>query len=267
MMPFVRWPGGKRKLAPRVLEHIPRKLERLVEPFAGGAAVFFTLCGREKRAVPVWLNDANGDLMALYRTVRDNVEGLIAELGEVEADKALYYALRNMEHNELLRLDDHDRGARAYYLNRCAFNGVWRVNSTGGMNVPYGRTPKPLADAVALRAASSVLQGATLTHGSFVWVFEGLRPGDVVYLDPPYPGGFTSYTAAGFGEAAHRKLAQLARSVSARHRVVVSLPDCELVRELYPPAAWQLHEVSAPRSVSCDGNGRQPVPELIIVGG
>lgn len=196
MKPFVRWLGGKRRLAARVVEllGVPPPGSRYFEPFAGSGAVFFHLrsLGWPGRAV---LCDVNADLVALYRAVRDDVEELIAAFDGVIRDKDLYLALRDVDPETLGPLD---RAARTYYINRCAFNGVWRVNKAGGYNVPYAELKGPLVDADALRVASSALrfgEGTELVEGEY---FDGLngrvRRGDRVYFDPPYLGTFSAYS-------------------------------------------------------------------------
>jgi DNA adenine methylase len=264
--PFVRWLGGKRRLAARVVELLgmPPPGARYFEPFVGSGAVFFHLrsLGWPGRAV---LCDVNADLIALYRAIRDDVEELIAAFDGVTRDKDLYLALRSVDPDTLGPID---RAARTYYLNRCAFNGVWRVNRAGGYNVPYAALKGPLVDVDALRAASSAFQfgeGTELVDEPYWAALYRIQHGDRVYFDPPYLGTFSAYSSRGWDEQASRMLERRAESLQrVGARIVVSLPDVPEERETW--SSWELVEVEERRSVAANGS-RKPAACMLAVGG
>lgn len=258
--PFLKWAGGKRALVPDIVPRLPQTFNEYWEPFLGGGAVFFALADRIGRAN---LSDLNSDLMETYTVVRDDPESLIEHL-ERHAERHsrdYYYAVR----------DRHDeRGpvalaARFIYLNKTAYNGLFRVNRAGKFNVPIGSYEAPLiCDAENLRVASIALQKATLSSGSFQDSSIAPQHGDIVYADPPYDGTFTGYTDGGFGRDEQEALRDRATQwADAGARVVLSNSDTPLIRSLY--AEWTLVEVQAARNINSNGAGRSKVGELLIV--
>jgi DNA adenine methylase len=265
--PFVRWLGGKRRLAGRVLDLLgqPEPGGRFFEPFLGGGAVFFALRAARYDG-PALLSDVNTDLVVLYRVVRDQLDDLLEALAGWPRDKAVYYALRAVDPEYL---GDVDRAARAYYLNRCAVNGIWRVNQKGRYNVPYAKLKGPLVDEARLRAASTALQGAVIGPANVIgdinpFVEWNAGEGDRVFLDPPYLGTFTGYSSGGWTVEDSQRLERRAQAcVDRGARVVATLPDCEEECETWKH--WKLLETSEARSVAADGKRRGKVPCMMAV--
>jgi DNA adenine methylase len=221
------------------------------EPFLGGGAVFLAARAAGWRNLAV-LSDTNPDLVALYLVVRDQLDSMLELLDGAVRDREQYA-----------------RAARAYYLNRCGFNGLWRVNRSGAYNVPYGGdkdASNPLVvDKPALRAASKALARTRINLAGFEAALELAFRGDRVYLDPPYHDGFTDYAADGWTVDDLADLAHAANVAIIRGaRVVVSYSDCPEVRELF--AGWRVVEVDARRSIAANGD-RTPAGELLLVGG
>lgn len=272
--PILKWAGGKTRLLPELLERLPadsvalavgdrrtRKVVRYFEPFAGGAALFFHL--RPRHAT---LTDCNEELVHLYRTIRDDVEGLIGELSQHPHDRTHFYAVRAQDPRTLPPLE---RAARMVFLNRTCFNGLWRVNKRGQFNVPFGSYTNPtICPEDRLRAASRALSGATIDVMDFEAAVAGARGGDIVYFDPPYvpltrTASFTAYTGQGFGVREQERLAALfTKLVSRGVHCLLSNSDTPLVRELY--ADHQIDRVFAPRSISRDASRRDAVAEVIV---
>lgn len=280
--PFLKWAGGKRQLVPELLKHAPAWPSwrgRYIEPFVGGGALFFALCsdGRfdPERDDQVILADSNRLLIGAWRGVRDDVSAVVALLRTYRYDEAEYYARRKaMPSVEPLGegpgRDDAVRAAWMIYINRCCFNGVYRVNAKGEFNVPFGRYTNPtICDEEQLRACSAALQGVHLLDQSFEVTMAEAREGDFIYCDPPYaPVGqasFTAYTAGGFGPEQHIRLRDAALAAAARGaHVLLSNADTPFVRELYRTSEFEVHEVNARRSVNSAGKGRGKVGELIL---
>lgn len=273
--PIVKWAGGKRKLLGELLPRVPPKIRTYVEPFAGGAALFFELAARAAGArgaarpfesAALW--DSNPELCACYRAVQQDAGRVIRELARYRYDKALFYEVRGQDTRGM---SDTKRAARLIFLNKTCFNGLWRVNSKGLFNVPFGRYAHPkILDRERLLAASAALAGVKLRCGDFADATRGLGEGDFVYFDPPYDpasatSDFTSYSPGGFSTADQRRLAGEVRRLSAAGvRVLLSNADTPAMRELY--AGFRVCSVKAARSINAAGGGRGSVGELLVVG-
>ncbi len=264
--PFLKWAGGKRQLLPRILALAPSRIDTYYEPFLGGGAVFFALAARGlfRRAV---LGDANRELIACYEAIRDDVDGVIATLRSprYRNRRELYYRVRAQDSRALSKTE---RAARVIYLNRCGFNGLYRVNSKGQFNVPFGRYTRPkICDEPRLHAAARALAGVTLVCGDFESVVRGARPGDFVYLDPPYvpvsrTASFTAYAGA-FGTAEQERLATAMRALTRRGvAALLSNSDCGATRTLYE--GLDIESVRVRRSINSVPTARGSVGELLV---
>lgn len=264
--PLIKWVGGKTQLLPEILKRIPAKFNTYYEPFIGGGAVFFALAaeGRFKEAV---ISDVNPELVALYRGVRDDVEGVIGLLQACPYSKEKFLELRAIDTEGL---SDIVRAARFIYLNKTCFNGLWRVNKAGRFNVPFGKFAKPptICDETNLRACAKALKNVTITLGDYREVSSNAEEGDVVYFDPPYiplnaTSSFTSYAADGFGMMDQCTLANHFHAL--RDRGVLTLlsnSDCPASRELYHD--FVIHTVSARRNINSKASGRGAITEVLV---
>lgn len=261
--PFLKWVGGKRQLLPRLVAHAPATFGRYYEPFVGGGALFFHL--RPARAV---LADANERLVRTYRGVRDDVESVIALLQTYPYERNFYYRMRAVP---IDHASDVEVAAWFVYLNRAGFNGLYRVNRQNGFNVPFGRYDNPrICDADNLRACAVALRDAELVVADFDASTRAARRGDFAYFDPPYvplsaTSCFTSYAAEGFDADDQRRLRRTAAALKKRGvKVLLSNSSAPFVRELYA-SGFACVEVDARRAVSCKGDGRGPVKELLLL--
>lgn len=263
--PFLKWLGGKRRLLPLILPHMPPG-GRLVEPFLGAGAVF--LGTSYSSAI---LGDANLDLVAVWTAIKERPKEFVerASMFFIEANRSPEsYARIRAEYNA--ETDSFERAAQFLYLNKFGFNGMHRVNRKGAFNVPYGKPsilPGFPFDEIA--AASQQLKNATLLAGGFRATMELAGRGDVVYADPPYAdladqASFRSYTAGGFSIEDQTALVSSALAAAERGaKVLISNHDTALTRELY--RGFQIVPLSAARSVSADGHRRGKVPELLAI--
>jgi len=262
--PFLKWAGGKQQLLEQFEPLLParRSYRRYVEPFLGGGAVFF-----EVRPEVALLADVNDEIIDCYRAVRSCPEDVIEALAKHEFSPEDYYRVRAARPQSLAA-----RAARTIYLNKTGFNGLYRVNSAGGFNVPIGRyanpgfrSPRLLA---TLRACSAALAGALLVADDFDRVLAQGGKGDFVYLDPPYApvsetADFTSYAAGGFGWGDQERLAAAFAALSARGaKVMLSNSDTPAVRALY--ARFRIDTVRAARSINSKGTRRGHVGEVVV---
>jgi len=261
--PIIKWAGGKSRLLKQfdAFFPAPASYERYFEPFLGGAAIFFQLQPPDS-----YLFDLNSDLIELYTMVRDQVEGVIDALAIHHNERSYFNAIRAQDTAALSSLE---RAARFIFLNRTCYNGLYRVNSKGQFNVPFGRyTKPPICNAETLRAASKALRTVHLSVSDFEASVAHCQHGDFIYFDPPYAplsatSSFISYTKQGFDADDQRRLADLYRELDRRGcLLMLSNSSAPLVYELY--AGFALHEIEARRAINSRGNGRGTVTELLV---
>ena len=263
----MKWAGGKSRLLSQLVPLLPPGVElmRHVEPFVGGAAMFFALRRRARccaTSTRRWSTPTSA--------VRDQVESVIAELERLsrEHDARAYYRVRE-RYNRARKVEPTERAAMFIYLNKTCFNGLHRVNQKGEFNVPMGRYKDPrIVHAEALRAASRRLQDATVRCAGFETLLTHARPGDFVYFDPPYEpvsdtASFTSYAQDGFGREDQLRLRDVFAALDRRGcKLMLSNSDVPFIRELYRD--FQLDTVSAARAINCNAKKRGPVQELVV---
>jgi DNA adenine methylase len=263
--PVLKWAGGKSRSLPHILAKLPARMETYYEPFVGGAAVFFALAGRGgfKRAV---LGDRNPALIRLYEAVRDDVESVIRALSSYRYDEDEYYRIRELDPEAL---HPSERAARFIYLNKTGYNGLYRVNSQGKFNVPFGRYKNPrFCDPENLRAASRALERATLVVGDFEHVCRKAEEGDAVYFDPPYDpvsktANFTAYHHDVFGQDEHKRLADVFDALDARGvHVVLSNSSTAFTSKLF--RKWRPQKIYVTRPINSKAASRGAVRELLV---
>lgn len=263
--PFLKWAGGKRQLIRHILAAAPKEIDTYHEPFLGGGAVFFALAA-ERRFRRARLADVNAELVLCYRTIQRDVAAVVAELRGYPHDAGFYYDLRGKDPE---RLSPSARAARVIYLNRCGFNGLYRVNSRGQFNVPFGRYSNPvICDENRLRAASVALAEAEIVCGDFADAVTSARARDFVYLDPPYvplsrTSSFTAYARDSFGLGEQERLAAVLRELGRRRvPALLSNSDCDVTRHLY--RGLRPRRVAVRRSINSVPTGRGAVAELLV---
>jgi DNA adenine methylase len=268
--PFLKWAGGKTQLLSRLEALFPAagSFDRYLEPFLGSGAVFFRV---HERCAPrtVFLADGNEELILTYRMIQKDVEELIAllERHRRRHDREHYYRVRARSPESL---SPAERAARLIYLNKTCFNGLYRVNARGGFNVPMGRyDDPPILNAGNLRRVARALRGVRLQAAHFRQTIEYARPGDFIYLDPPYhplspTSSFTSYMNGAFRERDQEELAEVYRVLAERGcRVMLSNSDTALIRRLY--GGFDIRPVKARRSINSNAARRGPVPEVVVL--
>ncbi len=270
--PLSRYAGGKRHLLPQIMALMPKEFEGIHEPFAGGAALFWSLTSPEK-PMPAILVDRNPFVVALYRGLKENAEGVAEYMrtalprmfADEEYTRRAYEVVRaDMSPDSVARYAPLVTAARVLWLNRRCFNGLMRVNRRGEFNVPMGKwTGAP----PALPTRQEILDwGAALQNAEIFDAPVAARPGWVYYADPPYWNGFTQYTAEGFGWNDQVLAADLADAFSQNGaHVICSNSDTPEVREIYEARGFTIHEVSRPGTSNSDGTKRARVGELLMV--
>jgi DNA adenine methylase len=258
--PFLKWAGGKRRLLPALLEHVPERFGTYYEPFVGAGALFFEL--RPKSAV---LADLNQELIHTFRMVRDDVDSVIEQLKQMPITRSFFYHLRSAR---VCQGSAAWQAARFIYLNKTCFNGLYRVNRKGQCNSPYGDYASPVVcDEQRLLDCAKVLEGVWLNAIDFESIVFGSD--DFVYFDPPYvaisqTANFCAYTPDGFGWQDHKRLAAFASRLKKRGtKVLLTNADHPDVRELYRDG-FEMRSVEVSRPISSNASTRGPVSELII---
>ena len=205
--PILKWAGGKTQMLRYLLPKVPASYGRYIEPFIGGGAMFFALNPND--AV---IADSNPELINMYKQVADHVDEVIFYLQQYKNTQEMFYNVRALE---WLDLPAAEAAARTIYLNKTCFNGLYRVNKKGQFNVPFGKYKAPnFCDVEALYAASGALQNANIVCGDYLSVLkEYARPGDFIFLDPPYLpiseyADFKRYTKEQFYKEDHIELAK-----------------------------------------------------------
>lgn len=271
LKPFTKWTGGKRQLLEVLTANMPEEYETYYEPFIGGGALFFEL--QPSNAV---INDLNSDLVRTYETIKNNVEELIDHLyiHDEHNAKEYYYDIRSMDRDGRYdEMSDAEKAARLMYMLRVNFNGLYRVNSKGQFNTPYGKYKNPkIVDEDLLYSISHYLNNnnVSILNKSFEEALKTAKEGDFIYLDPPYvplsaSSSFTAYTSEGFGYEEQVLLRDTFVELDKRGcYVMLSNSSAELVYDLYKDYSDTTIEVGATRMINSNAKKRGVVKELLI---
>ncbi len=274
LSPFVKWAGGKKSLLPHLLPQVPSHLSDYYEPFLGGGALFFRVCARTME-FNAHLSDTNQELITTYSFIKESPEELIRILSifqseyDSSVDKSAYF-YRKRDWRPTGRIES---AARLIFLNKTCYNGLYRVNSEGRFNVPFGRYRNPrLFNPDNIRAVSYALENtrAKLRSIDYKNALTSCGKADFIYLDPPYQppsktSSFTDYTPGGFSEKDQKELAEeFGKLVDRGCTVLLSNSDTALTRHLYRD--YETKRVTANRPINSVGTGRKGYRELIIVG-
>jgi DNA adenine methylase len=263
--PFVKWVGGKRQLLPQLVARMPKHYGRYYEPFLGGGALFFAV--QPSKATLV---DSNEELINAYSVVASNPKKLVTSLLKHEHTSQYFYDLRAKDREPTYaKWSDIERASRLIYLNKTCYNGLYRVNSKGYFNAPFGNYKNPkICDPENLHACSELLKSATIRCCSYKEISKTVKAGDFVYLDPPYApmsatSNFTAYVADGFGSQDQVDLRDFCCKLDERGVYwMLSNSAAELIFDLYKD--FCIEEVQAARNINSQGYGRGKITELII---
>ena len=266
--PVVKWVGGKRQLVNEIEKYLPRNISRYYEPFIGGAAVLFHL--QPSRAV---INDTNSELVNLYRVIMSEPEALIEHLGMHRNDESYYYKIRAYDRDKdfYSRLSDVERASRIIFLNKTCYNGLYRVNSAGEFNTPFGRYKNPnIVNEQKIRAISEYFDKneIKMMNGDFEASLDGIENNAFVYFDPPYDpvsasANFTGYTRGGFGREEQIRLKTVCdRLNSTGVKFLLSNSATDFIRELY--SDYHVTIVAASRAVNSKAEKRGAVEEVLV---
>lgn len=267
IQPFLKWAGGKRQLINEIKKYVPKYYSTYYEPFLGGGAVLFHL--EPGKAI---INDSNPELINAYRVVKDHVEELIKELQKHKNTSEHFYEVRSWDRKpDFHQLTDIKRAARLIYLNKTCFNGLFRVNSNGEFNTPFGNYKKPdWINSHVLRAVSNYLNQGNIRilNTDFEQTLKHIRKEAFVYFDPPYypisdSSNFTGYTLDGFNKDDQIRLKELCDKLNERGvKFLLSNSSAPFILELYN--GYKVEYVKAKRTINSIGTGRGEIKEVLI---
>lgn len=263
--PIVKWVGGKRQLMYELEINMPKTYNRYFEPFIGGGALFFYL-----QPDNAYISDMNEELINLYQVVRDNVDELITDLQKHDISKEYFMEIRNIDRTEEYQnWSNIQKASRFIYLNRTCFNGMYRVNSKGEFNVPFGHYKNPrILDENNLINCSNLLQRTEIKHADFSEILKKVKKGDFVYFDPPYvplseTSSFTSYTKYGFDMDMQLSLRDVCDELDSMGvKFLLSNSDTQFVNELYEN--YNIKKVFASRQINANADGRGKITEVLV---
>lgn len=217
LTPFLKWPGGKRWLAPTLREVIRRELMgTYYEPFVGAGAVFLAT-----RPLHASLSDTNPALIDFMTTISAHPNAVVQAVWKWSNSADCYSRVRDSQPRS-----DIGRAARFLYLNRTCWGGVFRTNQKGEFNVPFGNSGRKLCSLKHVLDVAAQYANASMVERDFEPAIHLATKGDVVYADPPYTGkgennGFIRYNEKLFSWRDQERLAAACRSARNRGVFVV----------------------------------------------
>jgi len=287
--PFLKWAGGKTQLIREIdplLERIFSQYQSVtyIEPFVGGGAILFYVLNKFPQVERVIINDINPDLINAYKVIKNSPEELIEKLQQIEKK----YSMKNCASQKNFYLEQRDKfnlnksstplekTTLLLFLNKTCFNGLYRVNSHGLFNVPFGQYIKPkICDESNLMAVHECLQKVTILTGDFQKTLrEGKKP-SLFYLDPPYKpikttSAFTAYTKENFTDSDQERLKLFCDKIHKKDcHFILSNSDVKnldghnnFFDQLYQ--GYHIRRVWAKRNINSKGNRRGEISELLI---
>ncbi len=287
--PVLKWAGGKGQLLSQIQTHLPAEIKRYAEPFVGSGAVFLFIA-QTYRPKDLYISDRNPDLILLYRVIQNCVADLIEILEELQGK---FYALNKAQQAELFYEVRHQfnsttadaitqkqgqihRAAQIIFLNRTCFNGLFRVNTQGKFNVPFGDYQRPkICDRANLSAVSHILQDTHIAQGDFAECADFCNADTFVYFDPPYrplskTANFNAYSVESFSDAEQIRLANFCYYLHQRGvKWLLSNsdphntnPDDHFFDNLYQ--SFTIHRIQANRLINSIPSKRTPITEILV---
>lgn len=266
--PVLKWVGGKRQLLETFLPLLPARITSYCEPFVGGGALLFHL-----QPETAYVNDINENLILVYTVIRDNVEALIQELKKYKNEQEFFYSVRNWDRDreKYNSLSEIERAARILYLNKTCYNGLYRVNSAGEFNSPFGSYRNPnIVNEPVLRAVSAYFNAAAVYFScmDYAEVLAQVKRGTFVYLDPPYDpvsvtSSFTGYAKHGFSRDDQIRLRACCDDLDRRGiQFMLSNSATPFIMDQY--AMYRITVVRARRAVNSVAGRRGGVDEVVV---
>ena len=269
--PIIKWAGGKRQILPYLIENLPNNWDRYFEPFVGGGALLIELYKKNliKSAV---ISDINIDIYNLYLSIKEKPKELIEKIKTLpfrNNSKDYYEARRLFNENKIINVPDLNRASLFIYLNRHCYNGLYRLNSKGEFNAPFGRYNNPsMPTEENIWELNKLFKKIIILNDDFEIVVINARKGDFVYFDPPYmplskTSNFTDYTSEGFDENGQIRLFNVCKKLNSLGvNFMLSNSNSEFIRNLYKD--FNIISIPAKRNINSKASLRGEIEELII---
>jgi DNA adenine methylase len=287
--PFIKWAGGKSQLITQIEKYLPEGFDDMqnttyIEPFVGGGAMLFYMLSHHDNITQAIINDINLNLITSYRTIQARPESLIDRLTEIQTEylaldeeqrRDYFYNKREVFNGDYT--NDVENTAMFIFLNRTCFNGLYRENSKGKFNVPFGKYANPkICDADTITSDSELLRRVNILHGDYSQVEGHINDGNTfIYFDPPYrplnaTSSFNSYVKEPFNDDEQKRLGAFFAHMSDKGcMVMLSNSDCSaknsedrFFEELY--ADFHIEKVWASRGINANASKRGKLTELLI---
>lgn len=273
--PFIKWVGGKGKLISELEKYFPKEFNRYYEPFVGGGALFFYL-KQTKNISFSSINDINSKLITAFIQIQQNPEKLITLLKNIETEykklsledqEKFFYQKRELYNKE--NNDELTTAAYLIFLNKTCFNGMYRENSKGEYNIPFGdQKNATVCDEKNILAVSECLKNTDITNQSFEESINNCQKGDFIYFDPPYypintTSNFTSYSRSTFGSREQEKLKSVFTDLAQKGCfVMLSNSNTPYIIDLYKD--FNINYLYAARSINSKGDKRGKIKEVVV---
>ncbi|MDY0315192.1 MAG: DNA adenine methylase [Bacteroidales bacterium] len=286
--PFIKWLGGKTQLISSIEKNLPKNLEKqknltYIEPFVGGGAILFWILQNYPNITNAIINDINPDLTTAYKTIKERPAELVDALQTIQDEYLLLneenrkeYYLNKRKIFNTKTLNSIDNTSAFIFLNRTCFNGLYRVNSKGEFNVPFGRYKNPkICDKATIFADSKILEKVEILTGDFEQTLKYADKNSLFYLDPPYKplsetSSFNAYAKEGFNDNEQIRLKNFCDELNQLgHNFILSNsdvksknPEDNFFDELYEQ--FNIERVFATRMVNANPEKRGKLTELLI---
>lgn len=262
----IKWVGSKKKLINNISKKIPQKINNYFELFAGSAVMLFHLEHPKS-----FISDINLELINFYKVLKDSPQELIKEVKNIQITEENYYKIRNWdrEPNWISNWTELQRATRFLFLNRTCFNGVWRINSKGYFNTPYGKKNEVQVDfkEETLKKASEFLKNVNIFCEDFEFFLPMIKENDLVYLDPPYAinknSGQSSYNQKDFLFDEQIRLKNFCKKLNSQNtKFILSNSYSEEIIELYKD--FSIDIINVKRCVGSTKESRKNVQEVLV---
>jgi DNA adenine methylase len=287
--PFLKWAGGKRQLIPSIQAALPKGLSEkknltYIEPFIGSGAVMFWFLRSFPNVTKAVINDINPHLTEAYITIRDNPKQLIGILEKIQKK---YFGYKTEEERKNYFLEQRSifntikhgpikNTSLLIFLNRTCYNGLYRVNSKNGFNVPFGKYANPkICDRKTILADSALLQKVIILNGDYKDTLRYATKHTFFYFDPPYKpisatASFNSYSKGAFDDTEQARLKNFCEQISSKdYHWLLSNSDLKNTNngnnffdDLYTD--YFIERVKAKRNINSVGAKRGEIFELLI---
>jgi DNA adenine methylase len=285
--PFLKWAGGKSQLISAIEATLPHNISKkkeltYIEPFVGSGAILFWFLKKYavKKAV---ICDVNSKLIDTYRAIQKQPNELIHQLStlqtyyqnlKTEEARRAFFLEKRLKFNGTC--DELETATLFIFLNKTCFNGLYRVNSRNGFNVPFGKYDNPkICDPLTILADSALLQKVEILCSDYSETLQYATENTFFYFDPPYKplsktASFNAYATDCFNDAQQERLAVFCQNLDQKgHDWLLSNSDLRNIEgennyfdNLY--SDFNIQRVKAKRSINSDATKRGEINELLI---